>query len=262
MQERRRKAFTLVELLIIVAIISLLVALLTPVLRRARELANEAACASQQHQIALAVTNYAVGNRGKYPPPAALESGWWWSVPNPINYYADTTGDSVGRYLRSHLPSVDVFICPSSGASSPAFQEKYESPDALAVLSSYFLLWNYRGWGNTFVPAEGLESSTSLLVSDQLWYYNGYVSYTGEAWFRWITSHPFDGASLQRSDKASDPILLVWLWKDDVTHTRPDIPGLNSAYRDGHVEKFGSRQAQQANLINASQVECYFPAED
>ena len=60
-------AFTLVELLVVVAIIALLIAILLPSLGRVRELATRAVCASNQRQIALASLDYTNDFRGHLP---------------------------------------------------------------------------------------------------------------------------------------------------------------------------------------------------
>jgi len=59
--------FTLVELLVVVAIIALLIAILLPSLGRVRELATRAVCASNQRQIALTTLTYATEYRGRFP---------------------------------------------------------------------------------------------------------------------------------------------------------------------------------------------------
>jgi len=55
----KRRAFTLIELLIVVAIIALLVAILIPALDKARRLARKVVCASNLHQITLGLFMYA-----------------------------------------------------------------------------------------------------------------------------------------------------------------------------------------------------------
>ena len=61
------RGFTLVELLVVVAILSLLLALLTPVLRRAKYQARSSICGSDKHQVAAGLYAYASANRGWYP---------------------------------------------------------------------------------------------------------------------------------------------------------------------------------------------------
>ncbi|MHB1713087.1 MAG: type II secretion system protein, partial [Acidimicrobiales bacterium] len=63
----RVAAFTLVELLVVISIISVLIALLLPALARARSLANQMACASNQRQIGVAMYEWADDNKGFAP---------------------------------------------------------------------------------------------------------------------------------------------------------------------------------------------------
>ena len=65
-----RRAFTLVELLVVMAIISVLLAILLPTLSRAREYARQVKCASNMRQIVLAILMYSNDNKGKLPIPA------------------------------------------------------------------------------------------------------------------------------------------------------------------------------------------------
>src|SRR5256885_9955053 len=56
---KKRVAFTLVELLVVIAIIALLIAILLPVLKKARDAANRVTCMSNLRQLAMAYHLYA-----------------------------------------------------------------------------------------------------------------------------------------------------------------------------------------------------------
>jgi prepilin-type N-terminal cleavage/methylation domain-containing protein len=64
---RSKKAFTLVELLVVIGIIALLISILLPALTRARESANKAACLSNLRSIGQMFAIYAAENRTQIP---------------------------------------------------------------------------------------------------------------------------------------------------------------------------------------------------
>jgi prepilin-type N-terminal cleavage/methylation domain-containing protein/prepilin-type processing-associated H-X9-DG protein len=66
-QMRRRKGFTLVELLVVIGIIALLVAMLLPALNKARRAAKTVLCGSNLRQCALGLQLYAHDNGGNIP---------------------------------------------------------------------------------------------------------------------------------------------------------------------------------------------------
>ena len=76
---RRARAFTLVELLVVMGVIGVLASLLLPALGRAREHARRTQCLNNLHQIGKALTLYANGY-AEYLPSAAA-----WGT-NPFDY--------------------------------------------------------------------------------------------------------------------------------------------------------------------------------
>ncbi len=97
---RRSRGFTLVEILVVVAIIVILMAILIPVAMRAISQARNAAIGLELSQLKTAMEEYKK-EHGDYPPSmdwdpnltVAQQAGKWWdnSIPGPSNYaYAST----------------------------------------------------------------------------------------------------------------------------------------------------------------------------
>lgn len=112
----RWRGFTLVELLVSVAIISLLAALLLPALAKARQKALSVSCANNLRQLFLANTMFASEHRGHYIAAAPdINDGFggrtrWHGVrdtPNP-----DSDFDPNKGALAEYLPDARVKECP------------------------------------------------------------------------------------------------------------------------------------------------------
>src|SRR5437763_1193542 len=69
-----RSAFTLIEMLVVFAIVAILLAILLAAIQKARESANCKKCASNLRQLAIAASNYE-GNNGSLPSGGF---GWTW----------------------------------------------------------------------------------------------------------------------------------------------------------------------------------------
>jgi prepilin-type N-terminal cleavage/methylation domain-containing protein/prepilin-type processing-associated H-X9-DG protein len=85
--------FTLVELLVVIAVIGILAALLLPALSMAKAQARSTACKNHLRQMGLALQMYVNENHGKYP--------YWWGLPDPALEAA--AGRDNTRYWSSKL---------------------------------------------------------------------------------------------------------------------------------------------------------------
>lgn len=124
--------FTLVELLVVIGIIALLISILLPSLKRAREAANQVKCASNLRQIGMAMLMYTMDNKGYFPASARADRQEqndyiFWQQPS---IYWNSTIFSVAlgnpraldngtlvKYLGTHFDP-KVWTCPSDDPSS------------------------------------------------------------------------------------------------------------------------------------------------
>lgn len=154
--------FTLVEFLVVIALIAILASLLLPALLQARERARAAACRGNLHQLALGVLMYADENTEYFPWPGDvdrnLQPDWVfggqpdnfpmnpekWKDPgfgfhaepgSVFNYVTGLPrversfylrGGSAQDYERAHTNrSYPVYLCPSTGPLGSALRVTY-----------------------------------------------------------------------------------------------------------------------------------------
>lgn len=135
----RRAGFTLVELLVVIAVIGVLVAILLPAVQMAREAARRATCQNNLHQIGLAIHQYHETHRklpsGWISEQPEGEPGWGWACLILPYMEGDNLHDLIDFDVHIDDPAnehsrvfgISNYFCPSDNARTTFLLE--DDPD-------------------------------------------------------------------------------------------------------------------------------------
>jgi prepilin-type processing-associated H-X9-DG protein/prepilin-type N-terminal cleavage/methylation domain-containing protein len=140
-------AFTLIELLVVIAIIGSLAAMLLLGLARAKAKAERIHCASNLHQIALAMQIY-VSDTGKYTPYSLAGVSYGLSITERTNYWDYRIVPQVSTTAVFHCPSVKQAVGwqPFSVDDARNWDVYSTAPDLTGVPVPN-LSYGYNCWG-------------------------------------------------------------------------------------------------------------------
>jgi prepilin-type N-terminal cleavage/methylation domain-containing protein/prepilin-type processing-associated H-X9-DG protein len=193
-QFRHMRGFTLVELLVVVAIISILAALLLPMLGKARKIAQASVCMNNAKQLGVAFQSYLFDNKGIYPPAlwgSAAWSSWkysWMAIMAP--YVGMDLG--TGQTGWEVIPKGSVFWCPTTiqyygagifdccyGYNSRAFGQMDGGQGGYGSVASA-----YGAPNSTPTRESQIRRPSQQLILGDSWY--NYVTDEYRTWGRWL----------------------------------------------------------------------------
>ncbi|HOJ31083.1 MAG TPA: prepilin-type N-terminal cleavage/methylation domain-containing protein [bacterium] len=187
---RREKGFTLIELLVVIAIIAILAAMILPVLRKARQKAEGAACINNLKQIGQVIGMYCSD----------------WNDRLPYQGTGDYPGYGKGNWLTACLPYMgyvtgsrntpDMLRCPSVAAPMAAWGALF--PEVPPFNDPY--------WGGMSNFDASWRASQPLGSYPP---YGGASPKTSYAWSRMGSMTICNGNFRSRIDNPSERILIV-----------------------------------------------------
>ena len=120
---RQQKAFTLVELLVVISIIALLISLLLPSLAKARKDSLSTVCLSNLRELGQATIEYSDANSGTMIP-------YGWDFP-----FYGTTGDDAAQYNLGWTRLLAPYLSGQRVPYLPGTQEDSEPRSVLAIMT-------------------------------------------------------------------------------------------------------------------------------
>lgn len=232
---KKKKAFTLVELLVVISIIALLVSILLPALNKAREQAKMVVCKASERSTGQAMILYAADYNGHIIP------GNMWNGITIMHWLPDENGNSVpqpcnegqllaGDYLPTPSSSDNIIYCPSASTKAQGyttFDKTAGNPTSPTDWRDFYRCWL---WPKGSQTLDGRNSSPSGIVD------NNYV-------FRASMDGGDNGLYRYGAVKGAplDKIMKYPVLCDGYSQS-PDYDfhahTINIVFGDGHVETF------------------------
>ena len=101
MNNRNSRKFTLVELIVVIAIIAILAGMLLPAVSKARESARQSCCINNTRQINLAMSQYIDDYKDTIP----YVSTGSYTPPNTVSYWSEK--------FQDYIKNTDILRCPT-----------------------------------------------------------------------------------------------------------------------------------------------------
>jgi prepilin-type N-terminal cleavage/methylation domain-containing protein/prepilin-type processing-associated H-X9-DG protein len=242
-----RKAFTLVELLVVIGIIALLIAILMPALSKARQQGNWAKCASNMKQVATAFIMYTNDYKGTFPWRASGAQGprpdlnktgdpfrgandWihWQTPPEYTGFAVNINESAIAVYLSAKDDKLkDLLRCPSDSVE--------QHTDRGGNIGVY----KYSYTMNDKVTAENDDGSGSTDEGKGKWHKITQVRRNAEKIFLVEESDPKDGRWIPGS---VGTVMADGSANGDDALTNRHAKQANIAFFDTHVEKIGNKE--------------------
>jgi prepilin-type N-terminal cleavage/methylation domain-containing protein len=131
-----KRAFTLIEMLVVIGIIAILASLILPALSRGKRQSKVTVCLNNLHQISIAMELFVQDNAGRYPDPFHRIGGdkdaREFVCPSVTDQ--DLIDEMKSRPLYPYLKPSKVFSCPEDKGLD-------FSPDSLNYAPSAFYAW-------------------------------------------------------------------------------------------------------------------------
>jgi prepilin-type N-terminal cleavage/methylation domain-containing protein len=124
---RQRWAFTLVELLTVIAIIAILAAIILPVLSSAKARARQVECTSNLHQLGISVTMYAGDNKDRLPCCSRLSDGSLYGLPG------------LRTVLQPYVREPRSYACPMDKGADSLYESEGTSYEWNTFLNGRFI---------------------------------------------------------------------------------------------------------------------------